>query len=73
MWREPDQSQAAPTCDWRGAIEHIQSGRRWTFTTLDEMMDLWRQKLLGSQMLDDLAPAGNESDQAYHSRRVRNE
>jgi hypothetical protein len=65
IWREPKQGQSATTSDWHGTIEHLQSGRRWTFATLEEMMDLWR----GSPVLDDLACAGKESEQAPQTRR----
>ena len=37
--------------EWRGEVEHIQSGRRWSFSTLDELLDFLRRqtKDLGAQ------------------------
>ena len=43
LWRETnDQS---PRTDWRAEIEHIQSGERWGFNTLDEMLEFLQQEM----------------------------
>ena len=39
LWREGDAELPAPAADWQGEVEHIQSGRRWTFSTLEELLD----------------------------------
>ena len=46
LWREPDVKWAALASDWQSEIEHIQSGQRWSFATLDEMLDFLRQQML---------------------------
>ena len=30
--------------DWCSEVEHIQSGRRWTFSTMDELLDFLRRE-----------------------------
>jgi hypothetical protein len=40
MWREVDPAAPGSVVEWHGEIEHIQSGRRYTFETLDEVADL---------------------------------
>ena len=52
LWREPDAERAAVALDWQSEIEHIQSGQRWTFATLDEMLGFLRQQMLDSETLD---------------------
>jgi hypothetical protein len=42
LWREPGQESAAPPDDWHSEVECIQTGQRWTFTTLDELLDFLR-------------------------------
>jgi hypothetical protein len=37
MWREVDPTAPDVGTEWRGEIEHIQSGRQWSFDTLDEI------------------------------------
>jgi len=43
MWREADPRQDSPQA-WRSEVEHIQTGQRWTFETLDELLDLLRRE-----------------------------
>jgi hypothetical protein len=40
LWREPSQETPAPPADWHCEAECIQTGQRWTFTTLEELLDL---------------------------------
>ncbi len=42
LWREGSPSDASQ--EWRGEVEHIQSGQRWSFNTLDEMLSFVRQQ-----------------------------
>lgn len=41
LWREDSPGDTSP--EWRGEVEHIQSGQRCTFSTLDEMLGFLRQ------------------------------
>ena len=43
MWRDKTDPSAKAGIDWRSEVEHIQSGQRWTFDTLDELLDFLRQ------------------------------
>jgi hypothetical protein len=38
LWRERSPEQPAPAIDWHGEVEHIQSGRRWTFSSLGQVL-----------------------------------
>lgn len=38
IWREPREDHQLPP-EWRGMVEHLQSGARCYFVTLDEMLD----------------------------------
>ncbi len=44
MWREQNPGQPESAADWHSEIEHIQSGRRWVFNTLDELLVFLRQQ-----------------------------
>lgn len=44
LWREPSTEQPDSLSDWCGEIEHIQTGQRWKFTMLDELLDFLRQQ-----------------------------
>ena len=44
LWREPGGETLALHADWRGEIECIQTGQRWTYLTLDELLGLLRQQ-----------------------------
>lgn len=37
LWREEDPEQPGRFGNWQGEVEHIQTGRRWTFARLDEL------------------------------------
>ncbi len=38
LWRENIPPHMSNIADWEGEIEHIQSGRRWRFHSLAELM-----------------------------------
>jgi hypothetical protein len=42
--------------DWQGEVEHIQTGERWTFSTLDELLGFLRRQVKESGVLN--LPAG---------------
>ena len=44
LWREVSADATASLTDWCSEVEHIQSGQRWTFGSLDELLDFVRQK-----------------------------
>jgi hypothetical protein len=43
LWRETAADARPPTADWHGEVEHIQTGERWPFDTLGELLNLLRQ------------------------------
>ncbi len=43
LWREDDPEQPGRFGDWQGEVEHIQTGRRWAFARLDELLDSLRR------------------------------
>ncbi len=49
IWRERDPEQPEWLGDWQGEIEHIQSGRRWTFHTMRDMFSLLRDQVETAQ------------------------
>jgi hypothetical protein len=57
IWLEPSPELPETIGDWRSEVEHIQSGRRWTFNTLDALLDFLRQWTEDPNLLP---PAANE-------------
>ena len=45
LWREAGADTMALLADWCSEVEHIQTGQRWTFSTLDELLEFLRQEL----------------------------
>jgi hypothetical protein len=45
LWRESRPDLPETSADWQGEIEHIQSGQRWIFGTLDELLSLLRRQV----------------------------
>ena len=43
LWREADPNRGTPPAGWQGEVEHIQTSRRWTFSTWDQLLGLLRQ------------------------------
>jgi hypothetical protein len=43
LWRAEDPKWPARFGDWQGEVEHIQSGQRWTFVRLDELLGFLRR------------------------------
>ncbi len=37
LWRENSLEPGAPAPDWQAELQHIQSGQRWTFHSLDDL------------------------------------
>ncbi len=44
LWREGSPQQPGLAGQWQGEIEHIQTGQRWTFTNLGELLDLLQRQ-----------------------------
>jgi hypothetical protein len=52
LWREGDPEFSEPAVNWSSEVEHIQSGRRWTFTTLEETLSFLHRQADGQEILD---------------------
>jgi len=44
LWRERNPELPESVADWHSEVEHIQSGRRWTFGTLEELLGFLRRQ-----------------------------
>lgn len=42
VWSEPQVGFPAAQANWQGEVEHIQSGERWTFATMDALLAFLR-------------------------------
>lgn len=47
LWHKGEPGSPEDTGDWQGEVEHIQSGGRWTFDTLDELLNVLRRQAEG--------------------------
>lgn len=50
LWREATpplsgEGEGGEVSDWQGEVEHIQTGERWTFSTLDELLGFLRRQV----------------------------
>jgi hypothetical protein len=45
LWREDDPGPEASAAGWKAQVEHIQSGRHWTFQTLEEALVFLRPQV----------------------------
>jgi hypothetical protein len=57
LWHEPRPELPETSAGWHGEVEHIQTGRRWTFSTLDELLGFLRRQAADPEVLT--WPAGN--------------
>jgi hypothetical protein len=44
LWRERGPEHPEEVTEWQGEVEHIQSSRRWNFSTLDELLGFLRRQ-----------------------------
>lgn len=44
LWRETTVA-CDVSRDWHSQVEHVQTGERWTFQTLDELLEFLRQEV----------------------------
>ena len=51
LWHEPNMESPVQPTHWKGEVEHIQSGQRWTFETLDEVLSFLRWQVSDPEML----------------------
>ena len=61
LWCEPDQEQPEAVANWQGEVEHIQSGQRRTFDTLDEALGFLRRQTVAP---DEVSQTPDEREQA---------
>jgi hypothetical protein len=51
LWCETNPERTAPVTGWQGEVEHIQTGRRWTFSTLGELLAFLRRQVEDPKVL----------------------
>ena len=44
LWREEGADLVERPVDWQSEVEHIQTGERWSFGTLDELLAFLRDE-----------------------------
>jgi phytoene/squalene synthetase len=44
LWREVTAETQDLSADWHSEVEHIQTGERWAFGTLDELLEFLRSE-----------------------------
>jgi hypothetical protein len=44
LWRESGGDAEAPPAGWQSEIEHIQTGERWSFNSLEQLLDFLRRQ-----------------------------
>ena len=44
LWRQTGPLNPDRPGEWQSEIEHIQTGQRWKFSTLEELLDFMRQQ-----------------------------
>jgi len=61
LWHGPCRmlAQSTPCASWQAEIEHIQTGQRWTFSTLDDALGFLRLQAT-TDPVDELEPAKEE-------------
>jgi len=45
LWRDPRPQPSERPAAWQGEVEHIQSGRRSTFDSLDDLLDILHRQV----------------------------
>lgn len=56
LWREKSIEEPAPPGGWHSVVEHIQTGERYDFDTLEELLDFLRQNASGREAWPDAIP-----------------
>ena len=47
LWRQTGPLKDHGPREWQSEVEHIQSGQRWSFNTIDGLLDFMRQQAEG--------------------------
>lgn len=47
LWRQTGPLKEQGSNQWQSEVEHIQSGQRWKFNTIEELLDFMRQQAEG--------------------------
>lgn len=73
LWRTAKGSSPLLAQDWEGEVDHLQSGQRWTFAGLDQLIEILAQERLqagdsGSKRSPDLKEE-DQNEKAHLSRR----
>jgi hypothetical protein len=48
LWRAQTADQSQQSTNWKSEVEHIQTGDRWEFDTLDQMLAFLRREVGGA-------------------------
>jgi len=51
LWRQTNPAYGAGSRDWQSEVDHIQSGQRWKFTTVDDLLNFLRQSTEDSEVM----------------------
>jgi hypothetical protein len=51
LWREETADLSQQSTNWESEVEHIQTGDRWEFDTLDQMLAFLRREVGGAGTL----------------------
>jgi hypothetical protein len=51
LWREETTDLSQQSTNWESEVEHIQTGDRWEFDTLDQMLAFLRREVGGAGAL----------------------
>lgn len=64
IWQEP--SAAAPPGQWRGSVEHIPSGQRFYFASIDELnhgiLAQMNRAMMGAATSDAVPDSGKDTE-----------
>jgi hypothetical protein len=60
FWRLPARNGGEITAPWQSEVEHIQSGKTWSFDTLDELEEFLRQQAIDPGQLEWIEIQENE-------------
>jgi hypothetical protein len=66
MWSRAQRPDAdlEGAADWKTEVEHIQTGRRWIFSDVDELLDFLQQQSAASGHAQDGEELREQGDEA---------
>jgi hypothetical protein len=53
LWRRREPGLPEDASGWQGEVEHIQTGGRWTFDTLHELLSILRRQADGPSKVEE--------------------